>query len=37
VSESGYVVSLVRLDPEPVSGRTIEQREYAATLRVARE
>jgi hypothetical protein len=35
--DSGYEVRLLRLAPEPVSGRTIEQRDYVATLQVSRE
>lgn len=35
--DSGHEVRLLRLAPEPVSGRTIEQRDYVATLQVSRE
>jgi hypothetical protein len=36
VSYLGYVVRLVRLDPYPVSSRTIAPEDYVATLEVTR-
>jgi len=36
VSYLGYAVKLLRLDPYPVSGKTIERGEYRATLEVTR-
>ena len=33
---SAYDVRLLRLDPQPVAGKPIEQRDYVATLQVAR-
>lgn len=36
VSYRDYELSLLRLDPYPVSGRTIEQRDYRATFEVIR-
>ncbi len=36
VSYLGYGLRLVSLDPYPVSGKTIEQRDYQATLEVTR-
>jgi len=32
----GYEVKLIRLDPYPISGKTIEQGDYQATLEVTR-
>jgi len=36
VSDLGYGVNLLRLAPYPVTGRTIERRDYRATLEVTR-
>jgi hypothetical protein len=37
VAYDGYEIRLLQLAPYPVSGRTIEQGDYAATLEVTRE
>jgi hypothetical protein len=36
VSYLGYEIKLIRLDPYPISGKTIEQRDYQATFEVTR-
>lgn len=36
MSDLGYGVNLLRLDPYPLSGRTIERGDYQATLEVTR-
>jgi hypothetical protein len=36
VSYRGYEVKLIRLDPYPISGKTIERADYQATFEVSR-